>query len=722
MKSKLFKFIIFAATFLLSGQVFAKTVHYDLAIASQKVNITGEEVDWAITVNGGIPAPTLEFTEGDDAEITVTNHLPKEEVSIHWHGILLPPEEDGVAYVNTPPIFPGKSRTFKFKIRQSGTYWYHSHTLLHEQKGVFGAFVIHPKQETIQADKEAVVVLSDWSNEDADQILRNLRKDGNYYLYKKDAIRSILGAAKAGELKTYFQNEWIRMGGMDLSDIGYDAFLINGKKDSQLLVAHPGQKIRLRIINAGASTYFYVSLAGLPMKVISADGHDIEPVYAKELFMGMAETYDVLFTVPEHKNFELRATAQDVSGHASTWIGMMQKVPAPDKAKPDLYAPMDHSAHGGHAGHEMAGMDHSSMNHEQEMSGEMDHSQMDHSMQDMNMSDHAGHAMVETEKPGEVLETLTVDQLKAKESTVLPAGKKVTELKLTLGGDMDRYIWHINGKAIFEDKYILINEGDIVRFTFANETMMHHPMHLHGHFFRVLNANGDKSPLKHTVDVPPMGTRTIEFYANEPGQWMLHCHNLYHMHSGMARVVKYLSYQPSVDLEHAGHHHDSQDPHDHDHWYQTGNLQAATNSVEGRYKLSQTWNEFQIRAESRKDDNWNGEGDLFYRRWHDNFLNFILGGTAVEHDNRGMIGLGYTLPLLIHTNVLVDHKGKLRVDLEKRFQWTSTIFTEAEYRWRQDEDLGSETALSLMYGKNWNWAGGLRYTDHSLGLGFQYNF
>lgn len=219
-----------------------------------------------------------------------------------------------------------------------------------------------------------------------------------------------------------------------------------------------------------------------------------------------------------------------------------------------------------------------------------------------------------------------------------------------------------------------------------------------------------------------MGTRTIEFYANEPGQWMLHCHNLYHMHSGMARVVKYLSYQPSVDLEHAGHHHDSQDPHDHDHWYQTGNLQAATNSVEGRYKLSQTWNEFQIRAESRKDDNWNGEGDLFYRRWHDNFLNFILGGTAVEHDNRGMIGLGYTLPLLIHTNVLVDHKGKLRVDLEKRFQWTSTIFTEAEYRWRQDEDLGSETALSLMYGKNWNWAGGLRYTDHSLGLGFQYNF
>src|SRR5437868_7336038 len=186
--------VVFFSLFSTHG--FAKTVHYDLAIENQKVNVTGREVDFALTVNGGIPAPSLEFTEGDDAEIVVRNKLKKGEVSIHWHGILLPQEEDGVPYVNTPPIFPGKSRTFKFPIRQNGTYWYHSHTGLQEQKGVYGAIVIHPKKETIKADKEAVVVLSDWSDENADQIIRNLRKEGDDYLYKKNAVRSIFGAVE----------------------------------------------------------------------------------------------------------------------------------------------------------------------------------------------------------------------------------------------------------------------------------------------------------------------------------------------------------------------------------------------------------------------------------------------------------------------------------------------------------------------------------------------
>ncbi|MBC7370961.1 MAG: multicopper oxidase domain-containing protein, partial [Bdellovibrionaceae bacterium] len=478
MKRNFGSFIVAFALCVCASSALAKTVRYELTIANQKTNITGKEVDFALAVNGSIPAPTLEFTEGDDAEIVVKNGVKDEEVSLHWHGILLPPEEDGVAYTNTPPIFPGKSRTFKFKIRQHGTYWYHSHTMVQEQKGVYGAIVIHPKKETIRFDKEAVVVLSDWSDENADQIIRNLRKDGDFYLYKKNSVRSIGGALRAGEAKTFFQNQWQRMGGMDLSDVGYDAFLINGKKDSQLLLAHPGERIRLRIVNASASTYFYVSLGQTPMQVISADGVDIEPAQAKELLMGMAETYDVLFTVPEHKNFELRATAQDVNGFASAWIGMGEKVSAQDKLAPDLYAPMNHSGHG---------------------AGAMDHSKMDH----------AGHSVesVPAAVAGPVLETLTVDDLKATASTVLPAGKKVSDFKLVLDGDMERYVWYINGKAIHEDRDILINEGDVVRFTFVNNSMMHHPMHLHGHFFRVLNKNGDRSPLKHTVDVPPMGTR-----------------------------------------------------------------------------------------------------------------------------------------------------------------------------------------------------------------------
>ncbi|WP_413560395.1 multicopper oxidase domain-containing protein [Bdellovibrio sp. HCB209] len=712
MKQNILKTIVSLSVFLLTLSSYAKTVRYELTIAQQKVNITGKEVDWAITVNGGIPAPTLEFTEGDDAEITVINKLDKEEASVHWHGILLPPEEDGVAYLNTPPIFAGKSRTFKFKIRQHGTYWYHSHTMLQEQKGVFGAFIIHPKKETIKADKEAVVVISDWSDENADQIMKNLRKDGDYYLYKKNSIRSIFGAAKAGGLKTYYSNELSRMGGMDLSDVGYDAFLINGKKDSQLLMAHPGETVRLRIINAGASSYFYVSLGDVPMTVVSADGIDIEPIYAKELLMGMAETYDVLFTVPEHKNYELRATAQDVTGYASAWIGMGEKVPAPSKVVPDLYAPMNHGDHGAHAGHG------SHTGHSAAQATEVDHSAHGDSHSEHNHGAHHGHSMPAVEKPKDVVETLTVDKLKAKESTVLPKNAKVTELKLVLGGDMERYVWHINGKAIHEDKNIMVKEGDVVRFTFVNETMMHHPMHLHGHFFRVINENGDKSPLKHTVDVEPMGARTIEFYANEPGQWMLHCHNLYHMKSGMARVIKYESFKPSPEMAHWEHH----DPHGHDHWYQTGSLQAATNVIEGKYKLMQTWNEFEVRAESRKDEDWHGEGDFFYRRWKDNYLNFVLGAAAVDDDYRGVVGVGYLLPLLVETNLLVDHKGKLRVDLEKRFQWISTVYSDIEYRWRQDEELDSELGVSLMYAKSWKWAAGIRYTGKSFGVGLQYQF
>ncbi len=667
---------------LFSIQSWSRTVHYELTIENQKVNITGREVDFALTVNGGIPAPLLEFTEGDDAEILVRNGLKAGEVSIHWHGILLPPEEDGVPYVNTPPIFPGQSRVFKFPIRQNGTYWYHSHTGLQEQKGVYGPIVIHPKKETIKVDKEAVVVLSDWSDENADQIIRNLRKDGDYYLSKKNSVRSIFGAIQAGRAKTYFKNEWQRMGGMDLSDVGYDTFLINGRRDSQLLVARPGEKVRVRIINAAASSYFYVSLGNLPMNVISADGQDIQPTLAKEILLGMAETYDVLFTVPEAKNFELRATAQDVSGHTSAWIGSGPKVLAKEKTKPDLYAPMNHEGHM---------MDHS----------EMDHSQMDHSMND-----------------DEPIESLTVEDLKARVATVFPKSKKTYDLKLVLGGDMSRYIWHINGKAIHQDRLLEIHEGDIVRFTFENGTMMHHPMHLHGHFFRVLNDNEEFSPLKHTVDVPPMGTRTIEFYANEPGQWMLHCHNLYHMETGMARVVRYDSFKMNSDQKHLDH----KDHHLHDHWYQSGNLQLAANIVEGHYRLSQTWNEFELRGHTRADDDWGGEGDLLYRRWFNNYFNLVLGGSAVDHDYRGEAGIGYILPMLIHMDLLVDHKGKLRVDLAKRFQWTSQIFTEAEYTWRQDLELGNESAISLMYGKTWHWAGGLRYTGRSAGIGLQYQF
>lgn len=669
----------------------AKTIHYELAVTQEPVNLSGNKtVDWALTVNGTIPAPTLEFTEGDDAEILVTNKLKSEEVSIHWHGILLPPEMDGVAYVNTPPIHPGQSYTFRFKIRQHGTFWYHSHTAVQEQKGVYGAIVIHPKIKKYSYDKEAVLVLSDWSDENADQIIKNLRKDGDYYLYKKNSIQSWWGSYKTQSLGNFLGNEWTRMGSMDLSDVGYDAFLINGKRDHQVLMAHPGEKIRLRIINAAASSYFYVSLGQLPMTVISADGVDIEPIQAQEILMGMAETYDVLFEVPDHKNYEFRATAQDLTGFASAWIGMGEKVPAETKQMPTPI--MDHSAH---------------QNHEPST---------DHSA-------HQGHGMAKPNKAANLknVPILNVDYLKALQKTNFPTEKPVYDLKLVLGGDMGRYVWHINGKAIFEDRTILINEGDVVRITFENETMMHHPMHLHGHFFRVLNSEKDFSPLKHTVDVPPHASRTIEFLANERGEWMLHCHNLYHMKTGMARVIKYSNYTPAPQIE----SHQKHDPHLHDHLYFTGNVKAVSNHAEAQFRMLKTWEEFDFKIGSRHLSEPNSlESDLLYKRWFSNYFNLMAGGTYkgefVDNKTRTMVGVGYLLPFLVQVDAFLDHTGETRLDLEKKFQWTKTVFSEVDVSFRSQ--MKTEYGISLMYAKAWEWSIGLVWTEENLGAGLHYKF
>jgi hypothetical protein len=421
---------------------------------------------------------------------------------------------------------------------------------------------------------------------------------------------------------------------------------------------------------------------GVPMLVISADGVDVEPVQTNEILMGMAETYDIIFTVPEHKNYELRATAQDATGFASSWIGMGEKVKAPVKPRPNLYASMGNMKHMNHG--QMSGMEH-------------------------------------TSKP--ILDTLTVDALTALKSTELPQDAKIHELKLVLGGNMERYVWHINGKAISEDRLIIINKGEIVRFIFHNDTMMHHPMHLHGHFFRVLNDSGKKSPLKHTVDVPPHGTRTIEFYANEPGQWMLHCHNLYHMKTGMARVVRYSDFKLTSEMQ----QNDEHDPHLHEHLYTYSNVEAGSNHAKGQFKLLRTQDELDFQIESANVDgknfafknSWATEGNAFYRKWFSNFFN-VTGGS----DFYGGKAYGYILPLLIHSKVFVNHEGKVRMDLEKRFQWTKSIFSDADLtlrpKWGGKRD--SEFEVSLMYGPSWNWAAGFMLTEKSFGVSAQAQF
>jgi hypothetical protein len=341
---------------------------------------------------------------------------------------------------------------------------------------------------------------------------------------------------------------------------------------------------------------------------------------------------------------------------------------------------------------------------------------MDHSSHSAHGS-HDGHKAGKPEAKGPVIETLTVDELKAPSSTVLPKNAPVHDVKLVLGGDMERYVWHINGKAIHEDRTLEIKEGEVVRYTFVNDTMMHHPMHLHGHFFRVINKNGDQSPLKHTVDVPPHGSRTIEFYANEPGEWMLHCDNLYHMKTGMARVVKYSTFTPKPEIA----AHQRHDPHLHDHLYWSGSMEAATNHGRANFRLSKTWDTLDLDVETREEGrHWAVEGDLFYRRWFGQYFQLVGGATSFGEHQRATVGVGYILPFLVETTLLVDHKGDLRLDVGRKFQWAKYVFTEAEATLRQHES--AEWEVSLMYGPSWHWAAGLMLTEDKIGAGAQFKF
>jgi hypothetical protein len=338
----------------------------------------------------------------------------------------------------------------------------------------------------------------------------------------------------------------------------------------------------------------------------------------------------------------------------------------------------------------------------------MDMSTMDHSMMD--------HSMMDMDHDTKSINTLTVDKIESETPTNFKENIPRHDFKLVLDGDMDRYIWLINGKAIFEDRNITIKENEVIRFTFVNNSMMHHPFHLHGHFFRVLTDKGDKSPMKHTVDVPPHGTKTIEFYSDEPGEWMLHCHNLYHLKTGMARVVKYYSFTPNKEIQQWQKH----DPHMHDHIYYKGTLEASTNHSEAHLNFMNTWNELELRTELRNDFGWQGEGDAFYKRWMNKYTALIAGGTLIERHGAAVAGIDFKLPLRLDTHTLIDHHGRLRFDLSKRIQWTQTIFTDADFTFRQKQP--SEFEITLMYQNNWSWAAGLMFTERSAGVGAHYNF
>lgn len=484
---------------------------YHLYVTDTLVNYTGKKAK-GVAINGSIPAPTLYFTEGDSAEIHVHN-LMHMETSIHWHGLILPNEQDGVPYLTTAPIKEHSTHIFRFPIVQQGTYWYHSHTMLQEQSGMYGAIVIQPKQYL--PVNEEVVLLSDWTNENPNQVERSLHYATDWYAIKKGATQDYFQAIKEKKLGVKLGNEWKRMMAMDVSDVYYDALFTNGKIEEVKKKYKAGDKIRLRVINGSSSTYFWIGFGGGKMSVVANDGAAVEPVEVDRMIIGVSETYDVIVTLPDTGSYELRATAEDRTRTTSMWLGEGEKFPAPVLPRLKYFEGMK------------------MMNGMMNMDGSMNDMGMKMSLQQMDMN------MVmypEITDSNQQITTLNYAMLKAPHKTTLPPGP-FRELKFELTGNMNRYVWTLNNKTISESDKILIKQGENIRIVLINNSMMRHPMHLHGHFFRTLNGQGEYSPLKTVLDIMPMETDTIEFHASEKyGDWYFHCHILYHMMSGMGRI------------------------------------------------------------------------------------------------------------------------------------------------------------------------------------------
>lgn len=662
---------IFPILLLLAASVAAREVPYNLTISQTQLSPAGKERT-ALTINGGIPGPTLRFREGDTAVITVRNDLPREETSLHWHGLLVPNGMDGVPYLTTPPIKAGTSREFRFKLTHPGTYWYHSHTGLQEQRGVYGSIVVTPKGgEPVKADRDYVLVLSDWTNESPGSVMRALMSGTEYYAVKKGNAQSIVEAARAGELGSYFQREKSRMAPMDLSDVYYDSFLINGQKRSHL-EALPGERVRLRLINAGASSYFYAHSATGPLTIVAADGPAVQATPVEKLLIGMAETYDVIVTIPKSGSWEFRATAQDNSGHASIFLGDGDEHVAAPIPSPNLYS-MDH----------------------------MLEAAMGDGMSKMNMA-----------RP-----SAPYQQLRSTRPTAIPAQHPRREIELRLTGDMKRYLWSFNGKTLAEDSTIPVRKGEVLRIELINDTMMHHPLHLHGHFFRLLNGQGDRSPLKHTVDVSPMGKQTIEFLANEEGDWFFHCHLLYHMDAGMARVF---SYQKAVDPSHEL----SLDPKLIEPSYLFAQGMVLNNHSMGGLMLMKGREDFGLMWDSTYGDHDQYEVDAYWSHYFNPNLRTLAGYRFTDihgEEDRAFAGVSYRLPYLVESTITLDSEGDARLELGKEFRITPRFSAALDLRYDTLSDLEWSVGASYLLNKEFSLTGQY-HSEHGWGAGFSFRF
>ena len=740
--NKVLAIIIFL---LMTTSIFAqKVVRYDLYVRDTIVNFAGKEKR-AIAVNGQIPMPTLTFTEGDIAEIHVYNEL-KETTSLHWHGLYLPNKEDGVPYLTQMPIQPGEEYVYKFPIIQSGTHWYHSHSGLQEQIGMYGSLVLKKRNNDptfrtgIDDIPQVPIILSEWTNYNPNNVHRMLHNTSDWFAIKKNATQSYAEAIREGHFKTKLTNEWKRMLAMDVSDVYYDKFLINGKNESQLSQFKAGDKVRLRISNAGASSYFWLKYAGGKMTVVANDGNDVVPIDVDRLIIGVSETYDVIVTIPaDNTAFEFLATPEDRTKSASIYIGSGIKQVVSPLPKLKYFEGMK------------------MMNDMMNMDGTMDDMGMQMSFQQMDMNtvmypeitgkskmdkdenhegmnmDHSNHTMNSTSTD---IVTLNYGMLKSPTKTQLPEDAPIRELRFELTGNMNRYVWSMDNKVMSETDKILIKKGEILLITLYNNSMMRHPMHLHGHDFRILNGQGDYAPLKNVLDIMPMETDVIEFEANTDGDWFFHCHILYHMMAGMNRVFSYENSEPNPYLPNKEKAYKKLQAESNQFHFMAEN-DFATNGNDGKMMLQNT--RWSIESEWRLGYNdhhgyesethigrYIGRNQWFmpfvgfdarYRKLDSGEIEENLFGQKSTKDKRIQASLGfvYTLPLLVNFQAEVYHDGNVRLQLmredipvSKRLRFAFMVNTDKEYM----------SGLKYIVGKNMSVT---THYDSDMGIGFGVN-
>jgi FtsP/CotA-like multicopper oxidase with cupredoxin domain len=728
------KLLPIAILLLTTTNTFAqKVVRYDLYVKDTLVNFAGKEKR-AIAVNGQIPMPTLTFTEGDTAEIHVHNLL-KEETSLHWHGLFLPNKEDGVPNLTQMPIKPNTTHIYKFPIIQNGTHWYHSHSGLQEQIGMYGNFVMLKKADDktfrngIDDLPTLPIVLSEWTNVKPENIHRMLHNANDYPALKKNSVQSYGEAIKAGHFKTKLKNEWKRMLAMDVSDVYYEKILMNGKPSSDLKSIDgkelkAGDKVRLRISNGGASSYFWLTYAGGKITVVANDGNDVEPVEVDRLIIAVSETYDIVVTIPaENTAFEFLATTEDRTNSASMYIGNGIK---------QLQSPQPRLKY-------FEGM--KMMNDMMKMNGDLDDMGMNMSLNQMDMNVVMYPEITGDSKPKQSendpnrynanaladIVTLNYAMLKSPNNTSLPQNAPVKELKFELTGNMNRYVWSLDNKVVSETDKILIKKGENVSI-----------VHLHGHDFRLLNGQGENAPLKNIVDIMPMETDTLEFNANVEGDWFFHCHILYHMMSGMGRVFSYENQAPNPLIPNPKLAQRKLFADDRAFHFMAEN-DFATNGNDGmamvqgtRWSIGTEWrlgyNDHHGYETETHIGRYIGKMqwlmpfigfDWRYRKLETDAMGNIEGeknlfGQTNTKDNRRQFSLGvaYTLPMLVVLQTEIYHDGNLRVQLM-----------------REDIPISKRVRASFMVNTDKEYMAGLRYIvnknigltthyDSDMGLGF----